>query len=90
MFGSLAFLHEGNMAVGVIGDEPMLRAGSDAALARRRSRSSMSAEAADAGVAGAVAYEPGSGRDPVLFRVSFLGAALCVSFTRPAFAASSW
>ncbi|MFI8519224.1 TfoX/Sxy family protein [Streptomyces sp. NPDC085481] len=30
MFGGLAFLHEGNMAVGVIGDELMVRVGPDA------------------------------------------------------------
>ncbi|MFF8844310.1 TfoX/Sxy family protein [Streptomyces sp. NPDC015127] len=30
MFGGLAFLHEGNMAVGVIGDDLMVRVGPDA------------------------------------------------------------
>ncbi|MBT2458480.1 TfoX/Sxy family protein [Streptomyces sp. ISL-86] len=30
MFGGLAFLHAGNMAVGVIGDELMVRVGPDA------------------------------------------------------------
>jgi TfoX/Sxy family transcriptional regulator of competence genes len=30
MFGGLAFLYEGNMAVGVIGDELMVRVGPDA------------------------------------------------------------
>ncbi|MFF7546253.1 TfoX/Sxy family protein [Streptomyces canus] len=41
MFGGLAFLHEGNMAVGVIGDELMVRVGpdaTDAALARPGTR----------------------------------------------------
>ncbi|MBT2478488.1 TfoX/Sxy family protein [Streptomyces sp. ISL-94] len=41
MFGGLAFLHEGNMAVGVIGDELMVRVGpdaADAALARPGAR----------------------------------------------------
>ncbi|MER7815814.1 TfoX/Sxy family protein [Streptomyces sp. NPDC096153] len=41
MFGGLAFLHEGNMAVGVIGDELMVRVGPDAteaALARPGTR----------------------------------------------------
>ncbi|MFE0036973.1 TfoX/Sxy family protein [Streptomyces sp. NPDC059015] len=38
MFGGLAFLHEGNMAVGVIGDDLMVRVGPDAALARPGTR----------------------------------------------------
>ncbi|WP_149180019.1 TfoX/Sxy family protein [Streptomyces sp. TRM49041] len=41
MFGGLAFLHEGNMAVGVIGDELVVRVGPDAtgtALARPGAR----------------------------------------------------
>jgi TfoX/Sxy family transcriptional regulator of competence genes len=41
MFGGLAFLHGGNMAVGVIGDELMVRVGpdaTDAALARPGTR----------------------------------------------------
>ncbi|MGW6563912.1 TfoX/Sxy family protein [Streptomyces sp. NPDC054975] len=41
MFGGLAFLHAGNMAVGVIGDELMVRVGPDAtdtALARPGTR----------------------------------------------------
>ncbi|MDI9888836.1 TfoX/Sxy family protein [Streptomyces sp. HNM0645] len=41
MFGGLAFLYEGNMAVGVIGDELMVRVGPDAteaALARPGTR----------------------------------------------------
>ncbi|WP_418955563.1 TfoX/Sxy family protein [Streptomyces tritici] len=41
MFGGLAFLHEGNMAVGVVGDELIVRVGSDAtatALARPDTR----------------------------------------------------
>jgi TfoX/Sxy family transcriptional regulator of competence genes len=41
MFGGLAFLHEGNMAVGVIGDDLMVRVGpdaTDAALARPGAR----------------------------------------------------
>ncbi|MCX4404167.1 TfoX/Sxy family protein [Streptomyces sp. NBC_01764] len=41
MFGGLAFLHHGNMAVGVIGDELMVRVGpeaTDAALARPGTR----------------------------------------------------
>ncbi|MBW5480377.1 TfoX/Sxy family protein [Streptomyces bambusae] len=41
MFGGLAFLHAGNMAVGVIGDELMVRVGpdaTDAALARPGTR----------------------------------------------------
>ncbi|MEV0641753.1 TfoX/Sxy family protein [Streptomyces sp. NPDC050619] len=41
MFGGLAFLHRGNMAVGVIGDELMVRVGPDAtgtALARPGAR----------------------------------------------------
>ncbi|WP_254076135.1 TfoX/Sxy family protein [Streptomyces sp. P3] len=41
MFGGLAFLHEGNMAVGVIGDELVVRVGpdaTDAALARPGTR----------------------------------------------------
>ncbi|MBT2398303.1 TfoX/Sxy family protein [Streptomyces sp. ISL-100] len=41
MFGGLAFLRQGNMAVGVIGDELMVRVGpehTDAALARPGAR----------------------------------------------------
>ncbi|WP_406301447.1 TfoX/Sxy family protein [Streptomyces sp. NBC_00879] len=41
MFGGLAFLHHGNMAVGVTGDELMVRVGpdgTDAALARTGAR----------------------------------------------------
>ncbi|MFI2347102.1 TfoX/Sxy family protein [Streptomyces sp. NPDC019443] len=41
MFGGLAFLHQGNMAVGVIGDELMVRVGpdgTDIALARPGAR----------------------------------------------------
>ncbi|MGW1496751.1 TfoX/Sxy family protein [Streptomyces sp. NPDC002402] len=41
MFGGLAFLHHGNMAVGVTGDELMVRVGpdgTDAALARPGAR----------------------------------------------------
>ncbi|MFG3410490.1 RNA methyltransferase [Streptomyces sp. CC53] len=41
MFGGLAFLHAGNMAVGVIGDDLMVRVGPDAtdtALARPGAR----------------------------------------------------
>jgi TfoX/Sxy family transcriptional regulator of competence genes len=41
MFGGLAFLHEGNMTVGVIGDELIVRVGpdaTDAALARPGTR----------------------------------------------------
>ncbi|MFI8074904.1 TfoX/Sxy family protein [Streptomyces sp. NPDC086033] len=41
MFGGIAFLHEGNMAVGVTGDELMVRVGpdaADAALARPGAR----------------------------------------------------
>ncbi|MGW7357260.1 TfoX/Sxy family protein [Streptomyces sp. NPDC054802] len=41
MFGGLAFLHEGNMAVGVIGEDLMVRVGpdaTDAALARPGAR----------------------------------------------------
>ncbi|MFE3644429.1 TfoX/Sxy family protein [Streptomyces sp. NPDC059169] len=41
MFGGLAFLYEGNMAVGVIGDELMVRVGpeaTEAALARPGAR----------------------------------------------------
>jgi hypothetical protein len=41
MFGGIAFLHEGNMAVGVTGDDLMVRVGpdaTDAALARPGAR----------------------------------------------------
>lgn len=41
MFGGMAFLHAGNMAVGVIGDDLMVRVGpeaTDAALARAGTR----------------------------------------------------
>ncbi|WUD78600.1 TfoX/Sxy family protein [Streptomyces sp. NBC_00510] len=41
MFGGLAFLYEGNVAVGVAGDQPMVRVGPDAteaALARPGTR----------------------------------------------------